>query len=65
MELLKEKEIPFTGAGKNLTEANAPVLLTRNGLKIGLLAYTTTLPQGSAAGTKEPGVNPMGGNGPA
>ncbi|MED5579793.1 MAG: CapA family protein [Nitrospinota bacterium] len=59
LELLKEKGIPFTGAGKNLKEAKTPVALTRNGLKIGLLAYTTTLPQGSAADIKEPGVNPM------
>jgi len=57
--LLKIKNIPFTGAGKNLKEARKPIILTRNGLKIGLIAYSTTLPQGSAAGSKEPGVNPM------
>ena len=59
LDLLNTKKIPFTGAGKNLKEAKDPVVLERNGLKIGLLAYSTTLPQGSAAGPKEPGVNPM------
>ena len=59
LALLKAKKIPFTGGGKNIQEAVEPVVLVRNGLKIGLLSYTTTLPQGSAAGPGEPGVNPM------
>tara|TARA_B100000686_G_scaffold59305_1_gene63747 strand:- start:1698 stop:2735 length:1038 start_codon:yes stop_codon:yes gene_type:complete len=59
LDLLDSKKIPYTGAGKNLQEAKKPVILTRNNLKIGLLAYSTTLPQGSAAGVKEPGVNPI------
>lgn len=59
LDLLKAKKIPFTGGGRNLREAKEPVVLVRNGLKIGLLGYTTTLPQGAAAGPGEPGVNPM------
>ncbi len=59
LSLLKAKKIPFTGGGRNLREAKEPVVLVRNGLKIGLLGYTTTLPQGAAAGVNEPGVNPM------
>ncbi len=59
LDLLEKHSFPFTGAGKNIAEARKPVVLERNGLRIGLLAYSTTLPQGSAAGPKEPGVNPM------
>ncbi len=59
LRLLEAKAIPCTGAGRNLAEARKPVILERNGLRIGLLAYSTTLPQGSAAGPEEAGVNPM------
>jgi poly-gamma-glutamate synthesis protein (capsule biosynthesis protein) len=59
LDLLKEHSFPFTGAGRNLAEARKPVILERKRLKIGILAYSTTLPQGSAAGPEEPGVNPM------
>lgn len=57
--LLKANSIPFTGAGKTLSEASKPVVLERNGLRIGILAYCSALPQGYAAGPKEPGVNPI------
>jgi poly-gamma-glutamate synthesis protein (capsule biosynthesis protein) len=59
LDLLEAKDVPYTGAGRNLAAARKPVVLERNGLRIGLLAYSTTLPQGSAAGPNEPGVNPM------
>jgi poly-gamma-glutamate synthesis protein (capsule biosynthesis protein) len=59
LDLLKAHSFPFTGAGRSLAEARKPVILERNGLSIGILAYSTTLPQGSAAGPEEPGVNPM------
>ena len=59
IDLLDAKKIPYTGAGKNIKEAKKPIILNRNNLEIGLLAYSTTLPQGSAAGANEPGVNPM------
>jgi poly-gamma-glutamate synthesis protein (capsule biosynthesis protein) len=59
LDLLGKHSFPYTGAGRNLAEARKPVVLERGGLRIGLLAYSTTLPQGSAAGVKEPGVNPM------
>jgi len=59
LALLENEAIPYTGAGKNLQEARKPVILERKGLRIGLLAYSTTLPQGSSAGKNEPGVNPF------
>ncbi len=59
LALLEAKAIPYTGGGKNLAAARKPVILERGGLRIGLLAYSTTLPQGAAAGPREAGVNPM------
>ena len=47
------------GAGRNATEAAAPYITERNGLKIGLLGFTPTLPQGFEAGPNSPGVNPL------
>ena len=47
------------GAGRNAAEAAAPYIAERNGLKIGLLGYTPTLPQGFEAGLNAPGVNPL------
>lgn len=59
MMTLRRAGIPFTGAGMDLRQASAPVVLERGGLKIGLLAYSSVLPQGHAAGPGEPGVNPL------
>lgn len=59
METLRTAGIPFTGAGMSLREARAPLVLERGGLRVGLLAYSSTLPQGHAAGPREPGVNPL------
>lgn len=59
LDVLDEHGLPYVGAGKDLTEARAPVIMERKGLRIGVLAYSTTLPQGSAAGPNEPGVNPL------
>ncbi len=59
METLRAAAIPFTGAGMSLREARVPLVLERGGLRVGLLAYSSTLPQGHAAGANEPGVNPL------
>ncbi len=40
MNLLKENNIEPVGAGLNLTDARKAVIITRNGLRIGFLAYT-------------------------
>lgn len=59
MLTLRRARIPFTGAGMDLEDAGAPVVLERGGLRVGLLAYSSVLPQGHAAGADEPGVNPL------
>lgn len=59
MLTLRRARIPFTGAGMDLEEAGAPVVIERGGLSVGLLAYSSVLPQGHAAGPEEAGVNPL------
>ena len=59
MMTLRRAAIPFTGAGMDSEEARTPVVLERGGLRVGLLAYSSVLPQGHAAGPGEPGVNPL------
>lgn len=56
---LHEARVPVFGAGRNAREAAAPLILERGGLKIGLLGYTPTLPQGFAATETSCGVNPL------
>jgi poly-gamma-glutamate synthesis protein (capsule biosynthesis protein) len=58
-DLLDAAGLPRFGAGRDLDEARRPVVLERNGLKVGLLGFTTTLPRGFAAGVGRPGVNPV------
>jgi poly-gamma-glutamate synthesis protein (capsule biosynthesis protein) len=59
LQVLKRHNLPFTGAGRNLEEAATPVVLERKGLKVGVLGYSSTLPQGAAAGPDAMGVNPL------
>ena len=59
LDRLASAKLPIFGAGATLAEASAPVVLERGGLKIGLLGYTSTLPQGFAATATAPGVNPL------
>lgn len=40
MQLLEENKIKPVGGGRNLTEARQPVIIEKNGVKIGVLAYT-------------------------
>jgi len=57
--LLLEKGIQVTGAGKNLEEARRPVILERNGIKVGFLGYCSVLPHGSEAGPEKVGIAPL------
>jgi len=59
LERLRNAGIGFFGAGCNAEAAAAPYITECNGIKIGLLGYTTTLPQGFDAGNDLPGVNPL------
>ncbi len=59
MMTLRRAAIPFTGAGMTIEEAGKPAILERGGLRVGLLAYSSVLPQGHSAGPEEAGVNPL------
>ena len=59
LEGLRQRNIPYFGAGANLAEASKPCIIERNGLRVGFLGYTTTLPRGFAADKSTPGVNPI------
>ena len=58
LDTLKEAGIPSVGAGRNIEEAGAPVILERNGVKVAYVAascaeYTIYTPE---AGEDEPGI---------
>jgi poly-gamma-glutamate synthesis protein (capsule biosynthesis protein) len=59
IELLDRKAIGHFGAGRNLVEAGIGHVAEKNGLRVGFLGYTTTLPTGFAATAECPGVNPQ------
>ena len=53
---LKKNKIRWTGSGKDVTEATRAMIFEKNGYKVGILAFTTTLPQEAWANSKKPGV---------
>ena len=57
--LLEQKAIGHFGAGRNLDAARQGYVVEKNGLRIGFLGYSTTLPMGFAATSACPGVNPL------
>lgn len=40
MDLLDQNDIKYAGGGRNIEEARKPAIIEKNGLKIGMLAYT-------------------------
>jgi poly-gamma-glutamate synthesis protein (capsule biosynthesis protein) len=59
IELFDRKAIGHFGAGRNLDEARKACVVEKQGLRVGFLGYSTTLPTGFAAGADFPGVNPL------
>ncbi|GIO84305.1 hypothetical protein J25TS5_12370 [Paenibacillus faecis] len=53
---LKESKLHFVGAGKNSTEAYAPVYIERKGIVIALCGFTRVIPESHWAAGKGPGV---------
>src|SRR5690606_38118319 len=47
------------GAGVDITEALSPVVIERNGVKVGFVACTAALLPGTHAGRRTPGVAPL------
>lgn len=59
IDLLDAKAIGHFGAGRNIDAARKCCVVEKNGMRIGFLGYTTTLPAGFAAAAERPGVNPL------
>ena len=59
MSLMDSLEIPLVGGGMNLTQARKPVLIEREGFRVGFLAYCSVIPRGFEATSSDPGVNPI------
>lgn len=53
---LDEAGLTHLGAGKDVAQARKPFYFERNGLKVGLLALTSTFPEENWAGKKKPGT---------
>lgn len=56
-DILDRSGIPYTGAGKNLSEARRPCILEHDGMKIGIYACAEN--EFSIADERNPGANPF------
>lgn len=61
IQVLRQEEMQVIGVGRNLAEARQPVIVERDGMKIGFLGYNTILPQDYWATPDRPGCAPMRG----
>lgn len=59
LERLDAAGIARIGGGRDLAEARRPVILERNGLRVGCLAYAATIPWGYEAAEGRPGITPI------
>lgn len=55
-QALGAQGLPHLGSGPDAAAARRPLVLERNGLKVGLLALTSTFPKENWAGRARPGV---------
>lgn len=63
LDVLDGLGIPYTGAGRNRSEARRPVIVTRNGLRYGFLQRTSVYwPTNHEAGEHSPGVAALRGH---
>ena len=53
---LKENEIAYTGGGINITEAEKPTIIEKNGIKIGYLGFSDVGPDWMKATENSPGI---------
>jgi len=56
LDLMRQAGLPGFGGGRNATEAHAPLILERNGLRIALLGYVEFKPRAFEADATRPGV---------
>lgn len=55
LETLDQANIKHVGAGRNIQEASAPIIITRHGIRIGILGCTDNEPSWIATGNR-PGI---------
>jgi poly-gamma-glutamate capsule biosynthesis protein CapA/YwtB (metallophosphatase superfamily) len=53
---LEQADLPYFGAGRNVQQAERPLLLTRHGVRVALLAFNAYQQEASAARSNQPGV---------
>lgn len=53
---LRKAGIAWTGVGENVSSALSPLVLENDGIRVGVLAFTTTYPDGAWASDTRPGV---------
>jgi hypothetical protein len=58
-ELMLQKNIQVTGAGKDLKEATTPAVVVRDGIRVAFLGYCSHLPHGGEAGPNKVGIAPL------
>ena len=57
LAVLDKAGIPYAGGGENITEAHKPVVLEKNGLRVGFMQYAATVfPFNHAASDIQPGI---------
>jgi poly-gamma-glutamate capsule biosynthesis protein CapA/YwtB (metallophosphatase superfamily) len=59
LDALKNNNIAIAGAGRNIEEARKPVILERNGTRVGFLAYLSIVFPGLVAEEDRPGCVPL------
>jgi poly-gamma-glutamate capsule biosynthesis protein CapA/YwtB (metallophosphatase superfamily) len=59
LETLSRADIHFVGAGRNIIQAEKPVVLEKNGVRVAFLGLAATLPLGAAASKERAGLAPV------
>ncbi len=59
LDVLRQNDIAVVGAGKNIDAARQPVIVERNGVKVGFLAYLSIISPGLTAEATIPGCAPL------
>jgi Bacterial capsule synthesis protein PGA_cap len=59
MDVMRASGIAPVGAGKDISEALAPVYLEKNGVRVAFVGCTSALLPGTHAGRRTPGVAPL------
>jgi poly-gamma-glutamate synthesis protein (capsule biosynthesis protein) len=62
LEVLKKNNIKVVGGGMNIAEARAPAIFEKNGVRLGIIGYSSVIPKAEIhydAGPSRPGCAPM------